>query len=262
MKRRPKNKTAADLKAAAERAGFKTVKITKVVPPTTVETSKAYARKAARAVERKKAKIVAVPKKYQAAISKFGLGAAQKTIRRRGRYYAGAGLYQIQKHKLKAAKPAEVQNVYSWEPSDKKGWYVKVINGVPQKKLARYKEIRQEQRAAFKKEKIRVVAAKTGLSQKKIREIIGEIRKDETRKLKAFRKTAKYKKFSKAEKRRLTIASRTAAVFGALADFLGVFGSGQAAPEIPQDHKEKKKKGKGKKCQKSGKGISRSIRKR
>lgn len=230
-KRSTKKTTPAAIKRALANAGLEAKGIKKVTPAKVVKVSKTYKRQQARRAERVKARLTTVPKKYQAALKRYGLGAAQNVISRRGRYYTGAGVYNINRFGLAVKKREVVQNVYAWKPADRRGWYIRVVNGVPQKRLARWADVQREQKAAWRQEKIRVVGEKTGLTKAKVREILAIIRKEEGAKLARFKRTKKYAALSAKEKKRYTIARRVQAVFGALCDLLEIYGSPKTKPD-------------------------------
>jgi len=201
--------------------------ITKITPSAEVKAPASYARKAARAKERRKAKIKTLPAKYKSALSKFGLAKADSVVKRRGTYYTAAGAYQLRQNGLAASRAGvEVQNVYAWtEAAGRPGWFVVTINGEVQPKLKRWAEVEHAQRQAWRTEKIRAVAEKTGKSRGEIRHILAKVRAQEERKLKRFRTTKKYKGLTRAERRKHNINSRMSAIFGAICDLLELYGS-------------------------------------
>lgn len=231
-KKEPSTKKA--IKSALSAGGFAKTKLTKVVPPTTTEAPKAYKRRAAaakrRQVERKKLALP-IPKAYQSAIRSYGIAKTEKIEKRRGRYYTAAGVYNLKrfglevKHKTKAGVVIEPQNVYAWENSSRKGWYTVTINGEVQPKLKRWKDVSREQNKAWREEKIAVTAAKTGKTKAEIKKIISTIRKEEATKLRRYKKSAAFKKLTKAQKKKNKVSNRVNAIFGALTDLLEVHGS-------------------------------------
>lgn len=228
-----KPRTKADIEAALNKANFRLGKkgIYKVTPAKEVKAPKGYAKRTAAAKQRRAAKALPVPEKYVKAVRSYGVAKVDKVISRRGRYYTAAGVYQIKKNGLAPQKSTTVQNVYSWDYSTRKGWYVAYVNGKPEKTLKRWDEINRAQKAAWRKEKIRAVAERTGLAQYQVREILTRIRKEETTRLKRFKATAKFKKLSAKEKARHTIAGRVTAIFGAMCDILEVYGSPKTKPD-------------------------------
>ena len=251
IKKEPATKKV--IKSTLSAAGFQKVKLTKVVPPTTTEPKKSYTRKMKAAKVRqaanRKAQLQTTPAKYKKALSNYGLGKAQAIIKKRGTYYAGAGLYALKKfnlkvvHTEKAGKVIDAQQNYSWAPSHKKGWFQVIKNGVVQKKLARWKDVDHEQKKSVRHEKIKAVAAKTGLTESKVKKIISSIRKEEAGKIKRFKRTKKFKKLSAKMKRRHTIQNRVTAVFGVICDALEVHGSPKPLKEGQEREWRKNKDG-------------------
>jgi hypothetical protein len=221
-------------RARLEKKGIK-----QVTPKSTIEPPVSYTAKNKRLDQRRKAAYKATPAKFKAALRRFGMGKADAVIRKRGTYYTAAGVYQAQRHNLKvvkeyetkrrkdgtiSVKKIEVQNTYDFRSSASRGWYVEIKNGILQNKLIRFKTAHTRQRAARRQERIRIVAAKTGQSQKEVKKILAGIRAQELRKLKNFRKTKKYKNLTRDQKLRHNINNRMAAIFGALCDILGIQG--------------------------------------
>lgn len=241
-KKEPSTKKA--IKSALSAGGFPKTKLTKVVPPTTTEAPKAYARKQKAAKVRqaanRSAQLQATPEKYKKALSNYGLGRAQGIIKKRGTYYAGAGLYALKKYNLKVVntekngQKIDAQQNYTWAPSHKKGWFQVIKNGFVQKKLARWKDVDHEQKKSVRYEKIKAVAAKTGLTEGAVKKIISSIRREEAGKIRRFKKTKKFKKLSAKQKRRHTIQNRVTAVFGVICDALEVHGSPKPLKEGPE----------------------------
>lgn len=226
--------TKKAIKAALSASGYLKTKLTKVVPPLTTEAPAGYAKKQKaakrRAVERKKLALP-IPEKYKKAVRSYGIAKTENIEKRRGRYYTAAGVYNVNrfgleiKHKSKAGKVIEPQNVYAWENSSRKGWYTVIKNGIVQPKLKRWKDVSREQNKAWRDEKITVTAAKTGKTKADIKKIISTIRKEEAGKLRRFKKSAAYKKLSKSAKKKNKISNRVNAIFGAMTDILEVHGS-------------------------------------
>ena len=152
-----------------------------------------------------------------------------KRKRGRGGYYTGraaALLLKLGDDPNKAHARKEIFKDYiSSQIPGKRGKYRLKIEGVLQKKIYTWREVKAFEEARYWEKKIALVSDRTGATKEEVRALLKKIEGQEARKVRRYKGTKKFKKLSGKAKRRVTIKNRMRAIFGAMTDLLQVYGS-------------------------------------
>ena len=180
-------------------------------------------------------------KELKSALKKFG-GTADKVTKSHSEYYTARGAEALLRLKADPKKTHKTKNLTEkiTFANLKNGRFLVERDGIADHKTKTWKQIKNLQKKLNREEKYKLIAGRIGSTSDEVRKIVKTIEKSEAAKVRRYKKSKAYKKLKSKEKRKITIARRVNAIFGAMTDLLSIYGSPKALQENADEAQWKK----------------------